>query len=249
MAFVKPVPALSSCSSGGTEERGVRQGHFQEQTTGGGKRERTRSALLDATASVVAAKGMEAAKILDITEAAGLANGTFYNYFTDRADIARAVGGNIRHELNMAVDALNAGIDDPAERIRRGVCLFMASVAGNPDKATMLSRLYDSGLSITGFGNAHLLGDIRDGIAKGRIDVPSEEAALHHVVGLGTAAMRHLLDAGAGPEVLRGEGYARDISLVLLRGLGVPPDEVERIVARPCDLTDLTVWSLALLHH
>lgn len=174
---------------------------------------------------------------------AGVAKGTFYNYFTDRADVARAVGSNIRQDLNKAVDAINAGIDDPAERIRRGVCLFMASVASNPDKATMLSRLYDSGLSITGFGNAHLLGDIRDGIAKGRIDVPSEEAALHHVVGLGTAAMRHLLDTGAGPEVLRGEGYARDISLVLLRGLGVPPAEVERIVARPCDLTNLTVWS------
>jgi len=215
----------------------------KQDEAGSRSRERMRAILVEAALRLFARKGVDATTIDEIVTVAGVAKGTFYNYFTDRADIARAVGGNIRHELNMAVDALNAGIDDPAERIRRGVCLFMASVAGNPDKATMLSRLYDSGLSITGFGNAHLLGDIRDGIAKGRIDVPSEEAALHHVVGLGTAAMRHLLDAGAGPEVLRGEGYARDISLVLLRGLGVAPDEVERIVARPCDLTDLTVWS------
>ena len=215
----------------------------KQDEAGSRRRERMRAILVEAALRLFARKGVDATTIDEIVTVAGVAKGTFYNYFTDRADIARAVGGNIRHELNMAVDALNAGIDDPAELIRRGVCLFMASVAGNPDKATMLSRLYDSGLSITGFGNAHLLGDIRDGIAKGRIDVPSEEAALHHVVGLGTAAMRHLLDAGAGPEVLRGEGYARDISLVLLRGLGVPPDEVERIVARPCDLTDLTVWS------
>ena len=215
----------------------------KQDEAGSRRRERMRAILVEAALRLFARKGVDATTIDEIVTVAGVAKGTFYNYFTDRAEIARAVGGNIRHELNMAVDALNAGIDDPAERIRRGVCLFMASVAGNPDKATMLSRLYDSGLSITGFGNAHLLGDIRDGIAKGRIDVPSEEAALHHVVGLGTAAMRHLLDAGAGPEVLRGEGYARDISLVLLRGLGVPPDEVERIVARPCDLTDLTVWS------
>ena len=46
-------------------ESGVQQGYFQGQTAGGSKRERTRSALLDATVSVVAAKGMEAAKILD----------------------------------------------------------------------------------------------------------------------------------------------------------------------------------------
>lgn len=215
----------------------------RQDEAGSRRRERMRAILIEASLRLFAQKGVDATTIDEIVTVAGVAKGTFYNYFTDRADIARAVGGNIRHELNMAVDALNAGIDDPAERIRRGVCLFMASVAGNPDKATMLSRLYDSGLSITGFGNAHLLGDIRDGIAKGRIDVPSEEAALHHVVGLGTAAMRHLLDTGAGPEVLRGEGYARDISLVLLRGLGVPPEEVERIVARPCDLTGLTVWS------
>jgi AcrR family transcriptional regulator len=215
----------------------------KQDEAGSRRRERMRAILIEASLRLFAQKGVDATTIDEIVTVAGVAKGTFYNYFTDRADIARAVGGNIRQELNMAVDALNAGIDDPAERIRRGVCLFMASVAGNPDKATMLSRLYDSGLSITGFGNAHLLGDIRDGIAKGRIDVPSEEAALHHVVGLGTAAMRHLLDTGAGPEVLRGEGYARDISLVLLRGLGVPPAEVERIVARPCDLTNLTVWS------
>ena len=215
----------------------------QQDEAGSRRRERMRAILIEASLRLFAQKGVDATTIDEIVTVAGVAKGTFYNYFTDRADIARAVGSNIRHDLNNAVDALNAGIDDPAERIRRGVCLFMASVAGNPDKATMLSRLYDSGLSITGFGNAHLLGDIRDGIAQGRIDVPSEEAALHHVVGLGTAAMRHLLDAGAGPEVLRGEGYARDISLVLLRGLGVPPEEVERIVARPCDLTGLTVWS------
>lgn len=215
----------------------------QQDEAGSRRRERMRAILIEASLRLFAQKGVDATTIDEIVTVAGVAKGTFYNYFTDRADIARAVGSNIRHDLNNAVDALNAGIDDPAERIRRGVCLFMASVAGNPDKATMLSRLYDSGLSINGFGNAHLLGDIRDGIAQGRIDVPSEEAALHHVVGLGTAAMRHLLDAGAGPEVLRGEGYARDISLVLLRGLGVPPEEVERIVARPCDLTGLTVWS------
>ncbi len=159
-----------------------------------GKRELTkhnnREAILDAARTVFADLGYGATSVRDIIRKTGLASGTFYNYFTDRADIARAVGGNIRHELNMAVDALNAGIDDPAERIRRGVCLFMASVAGNPDKATMLSRLYDSGLSITGFGNAHLLGDIRDGIAKRRIDVPPEDRS---------EILSYTIDASRGP--------------------------------------------------
>ena len=82
----------------------MQQGYFQGQTAGGGKRERTRSALLDATVSVVAAKGMEATKILDITEAAGLANGTFYNHFEDKESILREAAYGIALAVGRQLD-------------------------------------------------------------------------------------------------------------------------------------------------
>src|SRR3990167_8187340 len=102
----------------------------------------------------------------------------------------------------------------------------VAGVVLDPVKTAMLARLYDSGAALDSHGNEHLLGDVRDGIAKGRFRVADEMAALHLVVGLGTIAMRHLLDNGAGVEILRGEGYARNIAAVLLSGLGLRPDEI-----------------------
>ncbi len=209
------------------------------EDAGSRRRAQMRGILIEAAMQLFARQGVDATTIDEIVDLAGVAKGTFYNYFTDRAEIARAVASGIRHELNAAVEELNHGIDDPAERIARGVRLFMACAMQNPVKTTLLARLYDSGTGLDRHGNEHLLGDIRDGIAKGRIHVPGEEAALHLVVGLGTIAMRHLLDTAAGPEILRGQGYARDIAIVLLRGLGVASGEIDDILDRPFDVSGI----------
>ncbi|MEP2827508.1 helix-turn-helix domain-containing protein [Parvibaculum sp.] len=209
----------------------------KQDEAGSRRRERMRAILIEAALRLFAKQGVDATTIDEIVNVAGVAKGTFYNYFTDRSEVARAVGALIRHDLDAAVTHINEGITDPAERIARGVRLFMANVVSNPDKAAMLSRLYDGGLAHDSAGNLPLLDDIRAGIDQGRIHVPGELVALHFIVGLGTVAMRHLLDTGAGSEILHGEGYARDISLMLLRGLGVPGADIERILARPFDAT------------
>ena len=212
------------------------------------RRERMRAILIEAALRLFAKQGVDATTIDEIVIVAGVAKGTFYNYFTDRADIARAVASRVRHAMNGAVEEINRGIEDPAERIARGVRLFMAGVVLDPVKAAMLARLYESGASLDGHGNAHLLGDIRDGIAKGRIKVPSDLAALHLVVATGTITIRYLLDtlaagkANDGAEILRGEGYARQMAAVLLGGLGLAPHEIEDILDRPFDASGITLF-------
>lgn len=212
---------------------------------GSRRRERMRGILVEAALRLFAKQGVDATTIDEIVIVAGVAKGTFYNYFTDRADIARAVAATVRHSMNAAVEEINRGIDDPAERIARGVRLFMAGVVLDPVKAAMLARLYQSGASLDAHGNAHLLSDIRDGIAKGRIKVPGELAALHLVVAVGTISIRHVLDTigtGGGAEILRGEGYARQMAAVLLAGLGLAHDEVEDILARPFDASGIKLF-------
>jgi AcrR family transcriptional regulator len=209
----------------------------KQDDAGSLRRERMRAILVEASLKLFARQGVDATTIDEIVTVAGVAKGTFYNYFNDRTEVARAVGAAIRHDLDAAVTRLNEGITDPAERIARGVRLFMANVVSNRDKAAMLSRLYDGGLAVDSAGNIPLLDDIRSGIAQGRIHVPDEQVALHFVVGIGTVAMRHLLDTGAGTEILRGEGYSRDIAGMLLRGLGVGAKDVEEILSRPFDAT------------
>ena len=212
-------------------------------SAGSQRRARMRLALVEAAMRLFARKGIDATTIDEIVDLAGVAKGTFYNYFTDRSDIARAVAASVRIEMNQAVEEINQGYVDPAERVARGVRLFLALVAFNPVRASMLGRMYDGGVDITSFGNEHLVGDIRDGIEQGAINVPSAELALHLVVSLATVGMRHLLIKGAGEEIKRGEGYARDLVTVLLQGLGVAPAEIERIVNASFDVEKLTVWT------
>ncbi|MFN3626681.1 TetR/AcrR family transcriptional regulator [Parvibaculum sp.] len=213
---------------------------------GSRRRERMRAILVEAALRLFARQGVDATTIDEIVSVAGVAKGTFYNYFTDRADIARAVAAFVRHSMNAAVEEINRGIDDPAERIARGVRLFMAGVVLDPVKAAMLARLYESGASLDAHGNAHLLSDIRDGIAKRRIDVPGELAALHLVVAIGTITIRHLLDTvpsgGSAADILRGEGYARQMAAVLLAGLGLGHGEIEEILARPFDASGIKLF-------
>ena len=109
------------------------QRYFQDQSAGGGKRERTRSALLDATVSVVAEKGMEAAKISDITTAAGLANGTFYNHFNDKDEILRAAAYGIGVEVARRLDEDMTGIDDAAQRVVTATSRFISLLVKERD--------------------------------------------------------------------------------------------------------------------
>lgn len=52
-----------------------------------------RRRLLDAAAAEFAAKGLEGARVDDISLAAGLAKGTIYNYFDSKLEVFRAVIG------------------------------------------------------------------------------------------------------------------------------------------------------------
>ena len=206
------------------------------------RRERMRQILVEAAMRLFARQGVDATTIDEIVETAGVAKGTFYNYFTDRTEIAREVARTIRAEINDAVEELNQGIEDPAERISRGVRLYMAMVVLDPVKAQMLSRIYDGGIDMHRGLNQHLLGDIDDGLRKGRISAPDRETVLHFVLGVATAALAALIHEGAPEEVAEGKGYARNMTVMLLQGFGLPPAEIDDVVNRPIDVSRLSVF-------
>ena len=68
------------------------------------KRERTLATILLTARSVIAQKGLEAANIDDFMAAAGMARGTFYNYFTDRESLLKAVLADIQRYVREQVD-------------------------------------------------------------------------------------------------------------------------------------------------
>ena len=68
-----------------------------------GKRERTRAAIITAATQLIAEKGLEASSIDDLMAMAGMARGTFYNYFQTREELIQAVLENIQCALKSSV--------------------------------------------------------------------------------------------------------------------------------------------------
>ncbi|WP_339831670.1 TetR/AcrR family transcriptional regulator [uncultured Parvibaculum sp.] len=202
----------------------MRQGHFQDQATGQGKRARTRAALLDATVAVVAEKGMEAAKISDITTAAGLANGTFYNHFTDKDEILREAAYGLGLEVARQLDAEMVGIDDAARRVVTATSRFIAILMIEPDWAAVLLGSADHLPGMREEMFRYLRGDIELGVAQGRFNAEVTAFLLDQVAALIAVAIRVQLQEGADPAV------TRQVCESILRLLGMPPARARKTI-------------------
>lgn len=69
------------------------------------KRDRTRAAIIKAAVQVIADKGLEGASIDELMGAAGMARGTFYNYFSDRDVLWRTVLQELQRAIREDVEA------------------------------------------------------------------------------------------------------------------------------------------------
>jgi len=72
----------------------------------------SRTRLLEAARTVFAERGLDSARITDITEQADLGKGTFYNHFSGKEDLIQDLLDDILDELIEDIRARCDGIDD-----------------------------------------------------------------------------------------------------------------------------------------
>ncbi len=93
--------------------------------------QRTRNKLLDAAEQVFGIQGYDRASIVEITQLAGVAQGTFYVYFESKKSIfielVETLGTNLRATLREAV----AGIDTRLEVERVGLEAFLQFISSH----------------------------------------------------------------------------------------------------------------------
>jgi AcrR family transcriptional regulator len=77
------------------------------------RREKSRAALIEAAREMMSVKGVDATTIADITEAADLGFGTFYNHFKSKDEIVDAAMAAMVERLGDEIDQLIAPIEDP----------------------------------------------------------------------------------------------------------------------------------------
>lgn len=179
------------------------------------RRGRTRTKLIAAATAVFARLGPDTPGVDDFIAEAGVARGTFYNYFQSREEVLVAVATEISERLFVRVDALRS-LPDPAARLGCTLRTFVHLAAQDPIAGWVIVRIALLAAPLGPAMRENLAHDISSGLSSGRFRATSAQAACDLVLGLGMMAMRSVLRNEAGPE------HAEDAAQMALTALGVP---------------------------
>jgi AcrR family transcriptional regulator len=110
----------------------------------GAKTERTRAALVTAASRIFAERRFLDARINDITDAAGVSVGTFYNHFGSKEALFAEVATTAFAELRAALEgAAGEAGDDSRERIEALLAAYLEGLAG---KAALWAAVEEAAL-------------------------------------------------------------------------------------------------------
>lgn len=193
------------------------------------RRAETRGALVRAARQILAENGDTSASIQAIAERADVGFGSFYNHFESKTELFDAAVQDALEEFGQSSDEHLAGIDDPAELVATGFRLSARMADSRPELMQVLRR--------RGLGHIHTdngltrraLRDIEVGVASGRFTAVDPTVALSALGGtlLSLVELRF-----ARPDV-DGDDAAVNLAEMVLRMLGVPPDDAHEVARRP----------------
>ncbi|MBC7859622.1 MAG: helix-turn-helix transcriptional regulator [Burkholderiaceae bacterium] len=201
------------------------------------RRASTRARLLESALLVFARKGAHAA-IDDVIVQAGMARGTFYNYFGTNDELLGELASEINNELLRAIDPVVQCSGDPAERIASGARLLLHTVMRFPLLGAFMARLPFPTANSSLLGLRFMARDVALGIAAKRFHDINQRVAADLVIGVvlsaAYAVAREPLDAGYPDASVR----------ALLRALGLARREAARLVALPLPAFELPLDSI-----
>lgn len=193
------------------------------------KRAQTREQLVEAALAMLAANTLGDASILELATAAGVSNGTFYNYFQSKEELVEAVAFSVSEQIARELRDEFVGVDDPAERVVIAARTFMTRSSKDPVFGWALLRLMGSLPRMSETVRQSILLDVREGKKKGRFSVSSEAAALDMILGTLIAGVRSLLEGRESADHIRAIG---EISLI---GLGMNTKQARAVVNKLFD--------------
>jgi AcrR family transcriptional regulator len=209
----------------------------------GARRKReTRTRLLDAALELVAEKGLSSVTINEITEAADVGFGSFYNHFESKEGIFTALIEWLFEEFANSLDHLAAGLSDPAEVIAVSVRHTLLRAYREPVWGQLLIREGLSPRALSRGLGQRLLRDSEKGISERRFVVADRLMSCISVIGTVLAGVAAELQLGISSKrtvrarkVLRsrGEKFAQRTAAIVLQAFGLTRVEAERIARRP----------------
>lgn len=189
---------------------------------GEAKRARTRAGILDAARAIYASSQPSPVTVETVTQAAGVAKGTFYLHFQDLAALEAELGATLIADLDERLAPARLAVGDPLTRMATAVTILLRDLAAAPPQARLAARAAATLPDVAQAVQARLRGDLTDAQTAGLLAVGSVDLAARIVVALVEQASRLLgsgrIDAAAVPDIVR----------AVLRAVGCAPDDAAR---------------------
>jgi AcrR family transcriptional regulator len=192
------------------------------------RKQRTRAALIRAAQAFIA-DGKVNVPVLEITQAADVGMGSFYNHFESKEQLFEAAVAEVLESHGALLDHLTSSIDDPAETFACSFRLTGRLFRRRPQESRILlangMALLSSDLGLA----PRALRDIEAAASAGRFTVDDPELALS-VAGGALLGLGNLLRSQ--PD--RDDAAAADtVTEDVLRLFGLPANEAREICRRP----------------
>lgn len=188
---------------------------------------RTRAALIAAGFDLLVDRSIDAIPIDDLVAKAGVAKGSFFNHFADKQDFANAIATEVRLELEDLVARCNARIDDPVERIARGMRVVAEFAITNPKRSAVLLRSHASSTARDHPLNKGLVEDMEAASALGLVRAEARHSGVLYWLGLCQVLMINLVERKfPRPDADR---RIEDMIVLGLSGLGVNAERATRL--------------------
>jgi len=201
------------------------------------RKQRTRAALIQAAQGFIAS-GKFNVPVLEITQAADVGMGSFYNHFESKEELFEAAVADVLDNHGALLDQLTGSLDDPAEMFACSFRLTGRLFRQRPQESQILLV---SGLNLMssdrGLG-PRAQRDITAAAAAGRFTVDDPKLALAIAAGALMGLGKLLQDEPERDDAAAADRVTEDV----LRLFGLPADEAHEICQRPLpDLDGVTL--------
>lgn len=186
------------------------------------RRKKTEARILEAALHVFAEKGPDVAVIDDFIKAAGIARGTFYNYFRSTGELLEATKAWLSDDLILSIEEATADIQDPTIRLGMGIRLWI--------KRAEVDRVwcaFMAGVRLSDRARQAPIRDMKRAMRLNEIYIPSVEAALDLMEGTAMAAMHRIMNKSPS------KSYGQSIASIILQGMGMDRKIISAIMAMP----------------
>jgi AcrR family transcriptional regulator len=195
--------------------------------TGQARRARTRANILSTAFALFDERGVDQVTVEDVRESAGLARGSFYNYFLTYEHMLRELAAQIGRQINVEQSERFEDVANMAERIWCNVRYSILRTASDRACSEILIRVTPLVGAVNDQMRKHAERTLRLAVKRKAVDVPSGGVALDLGYGLVAVMIRRALNVGVDLKEIEAAG------LMLLRAFGVAEIEARRISRLP----------------